>query len=522
MKIASEGFRRIAGFAALAAVIAILVFHDGFFARDYGTSNDTFHYADAPGWAAGYSLSNFSSDRTPGLGLFMAAATLGKLPKPNAVTRIRCGDSIFEKGLPCDQIGAPEADNVALRKAKVLFFYSRTTAHQFQQVITSAKILLIASFAALYFAMTMWLDPISAAAVGAALWRLCVPTAPSELEVVMTECLFPALLLLYAATAMASLSFRSVFWPLLASALVFYIFIVKPSLIYIVVIQIVLLAFVGWQRSFRAATVAAIPLLLGFGWFVMLSPTSYLSEANQLSEALRVAILSDELTVACIPDADSKTIVRAYMYSAYFSPGAPPFNDIHNDVERYYALGQANAYRLYLPRHPIYSDPSIRPFLTSEGLLNSGKLSQALHEAAACNWRRDLKFAALISQMVLGLLPSPTPAIFQRLFFAPYFFWLSVATLCAALSLAILRGDMGRLAIIAGLAAIHVLYVAVVAFKQGGESRYIMVTEPAFALAFLFAAAFLVETMLGWTREFVAKGNPTPPPRGAQGGRAAE
>jgi hypothetical protein len=497
MKIAHKGFRRIAGFIALSSLIAFFVFHDGFFSRGSMISNDTRTYVNTPGLAAGFSLSNFESEiRTPGLSLFLAAATLGKLPRLNAVIRVRCDESIFEKGPPCDQIIAPEPDDIAVRKPPVVFFYSRATARQFQQVITSAKILLIASFAALYFAMTMWLDPILAAAVGAALWRLSVPTAPSELEVVMTECLFPALLFLYAAAAMASLSFRSIIWPLLASALVFFIFIVKPSLIYIVAIQIVLLAWLGWQRTLWAAIVAGVPLLLGFGWFLLFSPTNYLSETNSLSEALRVAILSDETTVACLPDADSKVIIRAYMYSAYFSPRMPPLDTIHNDVDRYFALGQANAYRLELPLHPIYSDPSIKPYLTKEGLLSSNKIRGAMHEAMACNWRRDLKFAALISQMVLGLLPPSTPSISQRFFFAPYFFWLSIATLFAALFLTILQGDIRRTAIIIGLAAIHVFYVVVVAFKQGGESRYIMVTEPAFALAFLFAAAFLLERTL--------------------------
>ena len=161
------------------------------------------------------------------------------------------------------------------------------------------------------------------ATVGVALWRLSIPTGPSELEVVMTECLFPALLFLYAAAAMASLSFRSIIWPLLASALVFYIFSVKPSLIYIVAIQTV---------PFGVARRAALSmdcdgrqgsLILGFGWFLLLSPTTYLSEANSLSEALRVAVLSDETTVACIPDADSKVIIQAYMYSLFLLPACP-------------------------------------------------------------------------------------------------------------------------------------------------------------------------------------------------------
>ena len=121
--------------------------------------------------------------------------------------------------------------------------------------------------------------------------------------------------------------------------------------------------------------------------------------------------------------------------------------------------------------------------------------------------RRDLKFAALISQMVLGLLPSSTPAIFTRLFFAPYFFWISIATLYVALfQPAILRGDIHRTAIITGLAAIHILYVIVVAFKQGGRSRYIMVTECLLSLnAFLFAAAFLLERSLHFVAEFNKK-----------------
>ena len=460
-----------------------------------------------PGLTAGVSLSNFSSEmRAPGMSLFLAAATFGKLPRPDAITVTRCGKSVIAESPPCDQVSAPAPGDIVVRKPPIIFFFQRTTADQLQRVVTSDKFLLIASFAALYLAMTMWLDPFLAAAVGAALWWLTVPGAPSALDVVMTECLFPSLLFLYAATAMASLSSRNAIWPLLASTLILYIFIVKPSLIYIVAIQIVLLAWLGWRRSCSAAMVATLPLVLGFGWFLLFSPVIYLSEANRLSEALRAAILSDETTVACIPDAASKTIVRAYMYSAYFTPGVSPLDSIHNDIERYYALGRANAYRLNLPRHPIYADPTIRPFLTAEGVLDPDKASRAMHEAAACNRLRNLKFAASISQVAFGLLPSPVPQIYQpRFFFSPYVFWLSVIALCAALSLAVLRNDMRRSAIIAGLAAIHIGYVAIVAFEQGGEDRYIMVTEPVFVLALLFAAAFLVETTLSWERQFVAK-----------------
>jgi hypothetical protein len=502
--------RRNLGFLALASFIAIFIFRNGLFSQDFQISYDTPSYVNVSGLAAGASLSNFSSKlRAPGLSLFLAAATFGKLPRPDAITVTLCGKSIIAELPPCDQVSLPEPRDITLRKPPVVFSFQRATADQLQQVVTAAKLLLVASFAALFFALTAWLDPLLAAAVGAALWWLTVPSVPSALDVVMTECLFPALLFLYAAAAMASLSFRNAIWPLLASALVFYIFLVKPSLIYIVAIQIVLLAWLAWRRrSLPAATVASLPLLLGFGWYLLFSPTIYLNEASRLSEALRAAILSDEMTVACIPDAESKTIVRSYMYSAYFAPAVSPLDSIHNDVERYYALGRANAYRLNLARHPIYSDPAIRPFLTPEGVLNPDKANRAMHQAAICNRLRDLKFAVLVSQISFGLMPSSMPQIFEpRFFFAPYIFWLSVAALGAALSLAILRGDIRRWAIIAGLATIHIVYVAIVATKQGGESRYIMATEPVFILGLLFALAFLVETMLGWAERFIAKGN---------------
>src|SRR5262249_34367420 len=149
--------------------------------------------------------------------------------------------------------------------------------------------------------------------------------------------LFPGLLFLYAASAMVSLSARTIVWPVLGSALVVYIFLVKPSLIYIAIIQLALLAWIAWRRrSIRAGAIAAAPFVLGLAWFLLFSPTSYFSEADQKSEALRVAVLSDEMTVSCIPDADSKTIVRAYIHSAYASPNVMPlWGDIHNDVQRY-------------------------------------------------------------------------------------------------------------------------------------------------------------------------------------------
>ena len=85
----------------LSSLIAFFVFNDKFFARDYMISNDTRTYVNTPGLAAGFALSNFESEiRTPGLGLFLAAATLGKLPRLNTVTRIELREIHFRKGRP--------------------------------------------------------------------------------------------------------------------------------------------------------------------------------------------------------------------------------------------------------------------------------------------------------------------------------------------------------------------------------------------------------------------------------------
>jgi hypothetical protein len=497
MTITRNGLRRLAGFLVFALAISILVMRSGFFSPDFAVSNDTPSYVNLPGLDAGLSISNFGSRfRPPGFGLFLGASTFGGLPRDKAMVHVDCGDSVLSQDPACDQT-PKDRNDIVLRTGQAIFIVPAETARQFRQVVTSAKLLLIASFVALYFAMTIWLDPLLSATVCAVLWYWTVPTGQSEFDVIMTECLFPSLLLFYGAIAMKSLSSRSVVWPLLSSVLVFYIFLVKPSLGYLFAIQFdLLLVWAGCRGSLRMAIVASMPLLIGFCWFFLFSPNIYLKRAQTESKALRVAILSDEKTVACIPDEESRIIIRAYIHSAYSMAGLSASDNLHNDVQRYVSLGEANVYRLVLLKHPIYSDPTIKPFLESRGRLRADITNRAMQEATTCNRARDLKFAILISQAVFGLLPSPSPIISQRFFFAPYIFWLSIAILFGALFITFLRGDINRSAIIIGAVTIHVLYVVVVAFKQGGESRYIFATEPVFALGFLFAAAFLVESII--------------------------
>src|SRR5262245_45332247 len=101
-------FQRLAGLFGLVSIILIAAFQTGFFAREYRISHDTWTYSNLPGLSEGFSLRNFSSElRPPGMGLFFAAVTLGKLPRRDAISFVICGDSVFANEPSCDQAVAP-------------------------------------------------------------------------------------------------------------------------------------------------------------------------------------------------------------------------------------------------------------------------------------------------------------------------------------------------------------------------------------------------------------------------------
>lgn len=495
----SDRASRYLGVIALLALILLLASQTGFFSPGYRISHDTASYVGVPGYSEGLSLSNFADRlRLPGLSLFVAAATGGALPHRNAITYQICGNSVLGDQPPCDKVVAPSADLVLFRHDPVVYFFSQQTAADFQRVISAAKLLLIVSFAALYFAMALWINPLLAVLATIALWTISVPSGPSELEIVMTECLFPSLLFLYAATVMMSLYYHGYLWPTLGSFLALYIFFVRPSLIYIDALQVALLLWLlPWRRAWIKCSIPLLPMLAGFIWFFVFSPTFFFAEAGGDSEALRVAILSDESTIDCVQDPELKPLIGAYIYSAYNAPGVlGKWAAVHNDIDRYMLFGFGNVYRFNFPQNPIYSDPVVKPYLGPNGLLPSAVMGRAVAAAAACNRARDANFFVLVTKMVFGLTQPLTPHVPRRFFATERAFYISFWVLCAAIALALARGDLARTIIIAGLVVIHVLNVCIVGLKQGGESRYTFVTEPLYVAAFLFAAAYLLNSVV--------------------------
>lgn len=288
-------------------------------------------------------------------------------------------------------------------------------------------------------------------------------------------------------------------WLLTASALAVLIFWIRPVFLYVIFAHVFFIAASLFFRVFKASLASALVVAIALIWTFFFSPVQFFSDADLASKILRTAMFSDQETVNCLTDPELKVILSAFVKSIDEDPEiqrqAP---NMRNDIDRYFVFALANIYRLYLPAHPIYTNPAVKPFLDSSGVLPNSLVYRMVNAAGACNFSRSVRFFILTTRMVLGLTPVLTSHAPRKFFQFPWVFYLS-ATLIAMAVVSLTLVKKFELAIlILYSAAIYMGMVFIVALKQGGESRYTDIVEPAYVLATAIASAALVQELFGF------------------------
>lgn len=451
-------------------------------------SRDTIDYANEPGFSRGYGLDSFTSSlRTPGYPLFLALASLGELPHPDAIARAPCGTPD-----ECREIALRSKAEVTVPTFPFVFSLSHRTSDELQHAIVLARLLFLCSLAALAWTLTDRLHPIAIAVTLAGVVAFMDLGDTRFLDVAATESLFPSLLFLYLASGLRALQTRGAGWVLAGGLIAVFAFLVRPAFIYLPAAQLLLTLFIAWRWRSWPVAVAATPILAAFVWMAATAANHFFAEASYQAALLRTAVLSDGSTVACIADPQQKKLLAAYL-EAVNPETTSPATGVENYVRRYYDLGRANAYRIWRPQHAIYRNPDTAALRDNTGTLPAPLINGMIAAAGRCNLSSNIRYTLYNIAMMLGLTPVITPHAPHYFFIDSFIFPVSAILLLAGGLIACRRRDDWALFLVAAPVAIYAGTILIVAIKQGGEARYSGVVEPLFVLAVGAALSYLAQ-----------------------------
>lgn len=492
---------RILG-AALVVAVLLAIVPSGFLGRPHGISPDTMTYTNSPNiYADFFGDRGPSHIRTPGLALFLYIVSLGDIPRPDTIKFMSCGP---DPGLSenCDAFTAKlPTDTIVLRGGPMLFAYSKHTDMLLHRAVTVARLLTLVSFGVLLAVMARRLRLLPAAAcVAVALHSYLNEYTLGFQDVLQTEILFPAVFFLYVAAMLEFIVTRRAAWMYAATAVAIFSFLVRPAFIYVPVLHLAAAVYIA-IRSREVYSAAGSIALVGvtFVWFVLLAPTQFFIYADEWSSQLRTAVISDQSTVDCVSDPESKLILGAYLNSIKDDTRFPidPDNP-GNYFRRYYDL--AGSWKINLAWHPIYREPGIGALVEAGGALPDSAIRRMLAAAQKCNFWRNVSYSLFNVEFMVGLRTvdgSPYDSIRHYFFQSPIVFAVCAPIIIIALFSAFRRRDDWCLFLVGMPLLIYSGTVVVVALKQGAESRYSFVVEPLFVLSATAALATILVPLLG-------------------------
>lgn len=454
---------------------------------------DTESYTNVQGLSNGFGLSNFSSYlRSPGYPLFLFFTSLGKIPHPNTIAYVLCGNSVWGANISCDTASSKLTSDITVRMDPnpVVFGYSAATARLFQRTIEISRILFILSTVTLFIAISRDLGGIPSAVCVLTIVYFLFFKDQRSMDVLGTESLFPTIFFFYFSTFLEYLRSRRLIWLCTATALIIYAFFVRPAYIYMPVLHLVAtivtaINYKKWQHFILSTAMMAA----AFVWLLLYSPVLFFSVGSHDAALLRTAVLADQGTVDCVANPAERALLQAYVNTnedALKSAGID--SAATNYVQRYYALG--NVYRIYLKTDPIYRQPSIEHILIN-GSIPDGLISGMLDSAAHCDGWRNFIFSAINFAMMTGLTPVLTPFAPHYFFQSPYVFWLSATCILLVIAWSLAANNGRWLFLSAMPSALYFGTIVVVALEQGGEARYYSAVEPLYVLSAITSFFFV-------------------------------
>jgi hypothetical protein len=493
---------KILGAAVVLAVLWTIV-PSGFLGRPHGISPDTITYTNAPSLHADFfGAPGFVTDRMPGMGLFLYIVTLGDIPRPDLIRQFTCDPSLGPSE-SCDAFVAKlPAETVTVRGGTQVYAFTKQTDMQLGRAVTAARLLTLISFGVLLAVLARRLGFLLAAfCVGVVLHSYLNQYTIGFQDILQTEILSTAVLLLYIGTMLEYIATRHAAWLYVATTLAIFAFFVRPAFIYIPILHLAAALFIAIRYRDAYAAASSIALVgITFVWFVLWSPTQFFGYANQWSNQLRTAVISDQSTIDCISDPESKLILSAYLQSVKGDTRFPVDPDKpENYFRRYYDL--AGSWKINLSWHPIYREPGIGALVDpGSSVLPNSAIRSMLAAAQKCNFWRNLSYSLFNVEFMVGLRTvhgAPYDTIRHYFFQSPIVFAICAPIIVVALFGALWRRDGWCLFLIGMPLLIYFGTVLVVALQQGGEDRYSFVVELLFVLSAAGAVAAIVG-QFGW------------------------
>ncbi len=472
-----------------------------FLSRPYAISHDTLSYTDVPGLSAGIGLSNFSSTlRTPGYSLFFALVSLGEIPRPDAIAYTYCGDSHLGNFETCEAVAAKAQGGVTVRADPVVYEFSQRTGELFQRTITASRILALLSLAFLLFSAAQVMGILPAGLCTAVVLHYYInDDTIAYQDILQTESLFPSVFFLYIGCMLQYIRSGRGGWLYPATLLAIYAFLVRPVFIYVPIVHIVAALLIAvWRGSWLATAVNAAVVAVMFGWFIFWSPVEFFSSADEVGDLQRTAVISSQSTVDCVTDPNEKVLLGAYLESIK-DKSKVPLDEARpeNYFKRYYDFAMAGVYHLEVKAHPIYQEPGIAKILNKRGDIPDELMGRTLASARSCNFWRNMEFSIFNVEFMLGLKSVQWPFAPPHYFFqSPLLSYVCISVIVVGLSIAAFRRHVWWLFLVGMPLLIYFMAIAIIALKQGGESRYSFIVEPLFVLSAV-ASFFAIVDQVG-------------------------